>query len=225
MTNKTLWIFGDSHCLPYGLADPTVGWEDHLARMVKAKSKNFAEPGCDNLFIFSSILDKVKKFKNKDVIVVGWSHPSRKSFIRETGMSYPLAQHCISYTAQGKTFFRSKGSKANDTLRKWFSMKPKQSGVEYFDRWFKDYYNIHEQKINFTAYLRAVDNLLANKKYLPFYFSKDSVESVTKVPKLLCQAEFIAKHNVAISKDDGHLNAKGHKLWAETLYRSIRSLQ
>ena len=211
--------------MPYGLTQPENGWDSLLSQKLEAKLFNLAQLGPDNLFIFASLLDNLNKIKKNDIIVIGWSHPSRKSFISESKLSESFAKNCISYVAQKKIFFRSKGNKAKDSLRKWFSMKPKQSGVEYFDRWFKDYYNIHEQKLNFTAYLHAVDKALSNKHYLPFYFSKDSVEGVTKVPKLLCQTEFIAKHNVAISKNDGHLNAKGHKLWAETLYRSIRSLQ
>jgi len=218
MSDKTLWVFGQSHCLPFSLKNKKDGWDKRLSHQLNAGLKNFAEPAADNLFIFASLLGQLKKIKHNDVVVIGWSHPSRKSFIIDDARAKELFKHSMVYRAMGNKFFRSKG-KTNHTFKKWFTMKPKHSGIKYYDDWFKDYYNIREQKINFTGYLTAVANLLEGKNYVPFYFSKDSIKGVTKVPKDMCMAEFVADKKVAISKDDVHMNEKGHLLWSEKLYK------
>ena len=218
MINRTLWVFGQSHCLPYSLKNRKDGWDRQLAYQLDCRLRNFAEPAADNLFIFSSLLGQIKKIKHNDVIVIGWSHPSRKSFILDDARANELYKDSMVYNAIGNKFYRSKG-KTHHTFKKWFTMKPKQSGIKYYDSWFKDYYNIKEQKINFIGYLTAVENLLEGRKYIPFYFSKDSVKGVAKVPKDMCMAEFVASKNVAISKEDVHMNEKGHLLWSEKLFK------
>jgi lysophospholipase L1-like esterase len=36
--------------------------------------------------------------------------------------------------------------------------------------------------------------------------------------------DFIVDNNVAISKDDYHLNERGHQLWSDQIYNYIKNL-
>ena len=223
--NRTLWIFGQSHCLPYSLEDKNLGWDKILSGKLKCVVKNLAKPGADNLFIFYSILENIKKVKSKDVVVVGWSHPSRKSFILNKTQSKELKNSSIVYNTHKHMFFRSKGHpilSLKNTMKKWFSMKPKQSGIEYYDTWFRDYFNIEEQKINFQSYIWSVEKMLDGTVYVPFYFSADSIKGIKGASKKKCVAEFVRAKRVAISKSNAHMNSEGHKLWAQKIYKEIK---
>ena len=228
MSNNKLWIFGSSLCLPYGLDDSKAGWDTHLAEKLNATPVNFARAGADNLFIFASILDNLKDISDNDTVIVGWSHPSRKTFVIEHEISPELSEQSEYFEASGKKFFRNKGRTNNDfnsTFKKLFSMKPKNSGIEFFDRWFSDYYNEHEQKLNFQSYLLSIDKLLANFVYVPFYFTKNSVDGIFKAPEHLCQIDFVYAHKLQINGLDAHMNKEGHKLWAEKMYKEIEKIK
>ena len=99
-------------------------------------------------------------------------------------------------------------------------MQPKDSGIAYYDNWYRAYFNPAEQKINFQSYLLATKTILPTKKYVPFYFSKASVEDV-KHTNNLYMAEFIDKKKVAISKNDAHMNDDGHSQWCKKLYNKL----
>ena len=101
-------------------------------------------------------------------------------------------------------------------------MKPKNSGIAYYDNWFSDYYSEHEQKLNFQSYLMAIDKLLIDFVYIPFYFSKNSVDGIFRVPEHLCQVDFVYAHRLGISDLDAHMNEEGHKMWAEKMYKEIK---
>ena len=81
MTINTLYIFGDSHCLPFELENKKQGWDSLLSNRLASDLKNFSQPGADNLFIFSTFMQNQSEIKKGDVVVIGWSHPSRKTFI------------------------------------------------------------------------------------------------------------------------------------------------
>jgi hypothetical protein len=225
MSNSKLWIFGSSLCLPYGLDDPNAGWDSHLAQKLQATPINLARAGADNLFIFASILDNFKDIGDNDTVIVGWSHPSRKTFVIEDDVSQELAEQSEYFQASGKKFYRNKARTLDDfnsTFKKLFSMKPKNSGIAYYDKWFSDYYSEHEQKLNFQSYLMAIDKLLIDFVYIPFYFSKNSVDGIFRVPEHLCQVDFVYANRLVISDLDAHMNEEGHKMWAEKMYIEIK---
>ena len=222
---NNLWIFGQSHCLPYSLQDQNAGWDQLLAKKLGYSLKNFARPGADNLFIFYSILENIGKIMESDIVVVGWSHPSRKTFIMDKNQSNKLKNYSLIYKTRKHKFLRSKGHPRHslrDTMKKWFNMKPKQSGIDFYDTWYNDYFNLQEQKINFQSYLLSARQLLSNNVYVPFYFSVDSTKNLKNVSKNMCVAEFVQRHSVAISKLNAHMNNKGHKLWAKKLYKEVK---
>ena len=104
-------------------------------------------------------------------------------------------------------------------------MKPRSKGIEYYDNWFKDYYNIQEQRINFQSYLYATTHLLKNNFYFPFYFSKESVIDIDISHKnnIGFILDFIKKNKVYISETDAHLNENGHTLWANKILKKIKT--
>lgn len=210
--------------MPYSLQDKNSGWDRILSHKLRVDVKNLAQAGADNLFIFYSILQSAKKIKPNDVVIVGWSHPSRKSFILNKTQSKKLKNSSIVYDMHRHRFFRSRGHPTHslkDTMHKWLNMKPKQSGIEYYDTWFRDYFNIEEQKINFQSYIWSVGKILDGTVYVPFYFSADSIQGIKNVSKKNCVTEFVRANRVAISKTNAHMNSKGHKLWAEKMYKEI----
>ena len=93
---------------------------------------------------------------------------------------------------------------------------------DFSDDRFKNYYSDHEQRLNFQSYLDSVE-LTCPGLYIPFYFSKESVEtiSLTNIGGGY-MVEFIAENNVVISNNDTHMNELGHNLWAEKMKNIIK---
>ena len=76
-----LWIFGDSNCLPYSLARKDTGWDTIIANKLQASLQNYAQVATDNFFIFNCLLDNLKDIRDEDTVIIGWTHPYRKTFV------------------------------------------------------------------------------------------------------------------------------------------------
>jgi len=63
--------------------------------------------------------------------------------------------------------------------------------------------------------------LRAPVKYIPFYFSQESVAQISRQNDNF-MLEFIIKHNVAIDENDFHMNSNGHQMWAKYLLTQIQ---
>ena len=213
-----LWIFGSSMCLPYKLHE-SEGWPFLLATHLCCDYVNFAEEACDNFFIYHSFLENYKKIDEKDLVIIGWSHPSRKSFVYnpKNPKHVSVVANGIMYQKQATTLFRSVHKVHGD----WQNLKPKNSNVEFYDTYFNNYYSDYEQRCNFQSYLDSV-RLRNVAKYLPFYFSKESVDQI-EYHNNNFQLEFIIDNQVSISKIDLHMNATGHRLWADQLINQIEN--
>ena len=216
---KTLWVFGHSGCLPYELKEAAPGWTEVLAEKNKLNLVNFSELGADNFFIYSSFCNNKSFIKENDVVIIGWSHYSRKSFVldRKNKNQINILDTSYLYTVNGTEFIRSKNV-PNGDASKWLSMKPFSRGIEYYDIWFDDYYSAHEQKCNFQSY---VDSVLYTcpGKYIPFFFSQESVHGVdiSKNNHAGFMTEFIVDNQFQLSEKDMHLNEIGHQAWAKHL--------
>ena len=128
------------------------------------------------------------------------------------------------YTTPIAKFIRSKGvPKHKDTLEKWLGMAPVDSGVDFYDNWYKNYYSLLEQKTNLVGYMNAVKHKLQGIDYIPFYFSEDSIDDIENTDKNMCIAEFIQKHDVSLSKDNAHMNTQGHMMWADKIYKDLQN--
>jgi hypothetical protein len=203
--------------LPH-LVQEQESWPAIVAKQLGCEYTNFAQHAADNFFIYHSFLENYKKIAKDDLIVVGWSHPSRKSFVfdPENPNHVLAAAKGLTYQTETKTLFRS----FNPDSSRWQLMKPKNRNVEFYDHWFNNYYSNYEQRCNFQAYIDSVC-VKSPAPYLPFYFSKESVDRINRQNDNF-MLEFIIENQVAISETDQHMNAVGHQMWADYLIKQIK---
>lgn len=221
-----LWIFGHSACTRHGLNKDTQSWMDIIQSTKRvAQTSNFAEEGSDNLRIYNNIIANIDKISNNDIVIVGWSHPSRKSFVldkfNQTHLDL-LNQDVIVYTGE-PTFFRSKNPIADTwSIGNIQSIGEKHKitkGKIFFDNWFYNYYAPHESKLNFQSYLDSTSKRL-NCSYLPFFFSEDSISGI-QTDKTVFYLDYILQSKNYIDKNDLHLNDLGHKQFAQLLLQQL----
>jgi len=225
MTNNdqpTLWVFGHSLCLPFSLDQSSTGWAEILAGKLGYKLKNFAKPAVDNFYIYCCYLENQKKISKQDLVIIGWSHYSRKLFTvnRNNSEHVKIFDQSLQYTCADIEFMRNRG-KASGDPSKWVSLKPIDKGIFFYDNWYKNYYSEFEQKINFQSYLHST-SATCSGTYLPFYFSKESVEGVD-IDQVHAGyvTEFIIENNLSISEKDFHFSEHGHATWAKHLEKYL----
>lgn len=213
---RKLWVFGPSMCLPHDLKDPSLGWPSLLANKLSAELRNMSQVAVDNLYIYSCYLEHSQHIDKNDVVVIGWSHPSRKSFVYdpENPKHVDVSPSSFNYNNGRVQFIRSKNT-VNDTAAKWSLLSPKNSGKKFYDTWFNDYYSDYEQNCNLQSYYDSV-KLTCSGFYIPFFFSEESVKDVT-VTGAGYMLEFVTDNNVAIADNNMHLNEQGHIMWADNL--------
>jgi len=219
-----LWIFGDSNCLPHSLQKEDVGWDTIVATELRASLQNFAQIATDNFFIFNCLLDNFKHIQEHDTVIIGWTHAYRKTFVYDSIRHEHLLDSSMTYATSRNKFIRSKRNDEDvkDNLKKWSHMYPDESGVDYYDRWFKNYFSETEQKTNSQSYMLAAEKLLLNKKYLPFYFSRESLDGFAVHNKEMCVVDFIKENNLQISDDDAHMTIEGHYSWSKELLKKLK---
>lgn len=217
-----VWIFGSSVCLPFNLENPFDGWPNIIEQQLNTKCINLAQPAADNFFIYHCFKENLNKIKNTDLVIIGWSHYSRKSFVldRSNPDQMSVIERSIIYKTNEHEFIR--GINPPSGINTWLTMRPVDRGLRYYDTWFKNYYSEYEQKCHFQSYLDSV-KLNCVSPCLNFYFSKESIQGIdtTKLINVGFITEFIKENNVAISSTDAHLNQLGHELWANYLIKSI----
>lgn len=219
---SNLWVFGHSFCLPYNI-DVNSGWDSIVGDNLGLALKNYAQEAADNFFIFHTYLENIQHIQPDDTVIIGWSHPSRKTFVLDydNPEQTKVLSNSLHYKTQTKEFIRSNNT-VPDSKEKFASMALLNKGTAYYDNWFKNYYNEYEQSCNFQAYHDSV-NFTVPCQYLPFYFSKDSVTNI-KTNNQLYMLDFVINNHYEISKDDGHANEIGHKHWAEILINCLTTI-
>jgi len=220
LIDQTLWIFGPSMCRAHSVQEEQ-GWPFKLANKIKCSYKNFAEVAADNFFIYSSYLENKKHISSNDIVVIGWSHPSRKSFVfDDTNSAHrKILDKSLVYEQPNRKFIRSYNP-INDSFFKWANLFPKSSGNEFYDTWFKNYYSDYEQECNLQSYYDSV-KLTCKGQYIPFFFNKQSIVNID-VTGIGFMLEFVTENQVYISENDMHLNPTGHALWADHLNNYIK---
>lgn len=217
-----LWVFGHSFCLPFNLPNENHCWVDILANNLAISYVNLAQPGADNLFIYHTYRETLSTIGNDDIVIIGWSHPCRKTFIldRDNPSHTSICDQGLLYKTNTYEFFRS-NNPTNKNLNNWLNFKPRDQGTEYYDVWFKNYYNIHEQRLNFQSYLDSVQ-LTCPCKYVPFFFSRESVDGINMpLTHAGYMTEFIVDQKLTLNTHDTHINEQGHALWAKHLNQYI----
>jgi hypothetical protein len=224
MSNQgTLWVFGPSMCLPFNLKNEDNGWGAILSKSLNLHYKNFAESACDNFFIYHCYRENLNQITKNDLVVIGWSHPSRKTFVldRENSAQMNVLNQSTYYRTSSLEFIRSKNPVNDSWLKYLTQMRPKNRGTQYYDDWFSKYYSEYEQSCNFQSYVDSVE-YTCPAKYAPFFFSNESVKDI-KIASAGSMIQFIQEHDVAISEKDCHLNEKGHLMWANHLLNYLKT--
>jgi hypothetical protein len=93
---KKLWIFGDSYSAPmreYGqYANQYFEWKgyepkvygDFLSELLDVELVNTAMGGADNYTILNTLCDSIDKIKDDDIIIIGWSSPTRFRLVTDS---------------------------------------------------------------------------------------------------------------------------------------------
>jgi len=219
----TLWVFGDSLSLPFDLEHTNQGWPSLLSYKLNVELKNFAEVAADNFFIYCCYLENKKYIQSNDLVVVGWSHPSRKSFVLDRNNSTQVQVINDSYVYRARQeFIRKKNIKKTNSITgtHWTSiMKPVNTGVSYYDTWFKNYYSEYEQMCNLQSYHDSV-KYTCLAKCITFFFSKESIAGSTLDSNNFA-LDFIIERQLNISDTNLHFNSAGHAAWADHLYNQL----
>ena len=228
MIKKTLWVFGHSLCLPHDLENDRIGWANILSNKLKYKLKNFSCPAASNFYIYNTLLEQKKNIKKNDIIIIGWSHPNRKTFIydNKNKIHQKILKDCRILKSQNKKFIKSNTTNS----QVWTAItKPRRTDSAYFDKWFFEYFNEQEQQINFQSYLNSVELSLQNYNYIPFYFNKESIKNLQlnshKNNYKTCMMEFILKNKCYINKNNLHFDLNGHHKWYKHIHHIIKELK
>lgn len=220
----TLWIFGDSLSLPYNLDDPAQGWPEVLSRQLDMGCENHARPAVDNFYIYQCYLDQMQRIQPNDIVVIGWTHPNRKMFVLDrTNPAHTSALgigNNYVYQSGGREFMRGKNNNT-DTVQKWKSLVPTQRQNPFYDTWFTNYFSNYEHVVNLKSYADSARHTCPGR-YVEFFFSKESVGDFD-LKGCGYMLEFIMQSGLSISNTDCHLNAQGHKAWADIVCLSIQT--
>lgn len=220
-----IWIFGASNCLAWKVTQEQ-SWPHLVSSHFNGTLVNMAADASDNLLIYHKINKTLDQIRDEDIVIVGWSHPNRKTFVFD--QTNPTHQavidgRCIIYQ-DDPIFFRSDNIGSSDSWQKWLSFKPKNQGIEFFDRWFLDYFSDHESRLNLQAYIDSTAKNLSHCRYRSFYFSQESTNCIKHVdPDSLFYLDFVIKNNIAISKNDAHATSAGHRMIADLFIKSLTS--
>jgi hypothetical protein len=217
-----MYVLGDSMSTAFDLNEDQ-GWPYKLSKKLQLDLVNLARPAGDNFFIYNSYLSIMDNINSNDIVLIGWTHPSRKTFVYDP--TNPAHQEAIS---KGRHFplpqvdlFRSFGT-VNKNKNTYLNFGPLPTNSPFFDTWYDKYYSEFEQKCHLQSYYNSVC-LTCVGKYVPFFFSRSSIEG-TRLPESLTALDFIIENNLYISEDNMHFNETGHDLWSELLYEKINNL-
>jgi len=202
---NNIWVFGDSFSTNYA-ADAEIkveqSWPEIVGQKLNKQVRNFAHPAVDNFFIYSNYVNQKPLIKSTDIVLLQWTMPTRKMFILDknnTTHQQVIDDTDIVVTRNNVTYFRS-----GTRLGNWVpNLTTKDSGVKFFDEWYRNYFDITESETNLQAYQQASKQ--PNTVHL--HFSE--------------MLDFIKQHKLYVSKDDHHPNVQGHQQLANTIMEKI----
>ena len=205
-----IWIFGDSLSTAHNMSNETAGWPYLLSKRLGKPYKNFAQRSADNFFIYSSYYENLESIQEDDIVIIGWSHYNRKSFVldRDNPIHIDNIEDSSIFKVRDKEFIRSRNP-VTDNRSKMLSLLPRVTGKTFYDTWFKSYYSEYEQLRHLQSYQDSV-KLTCPGKYCSFEFTD--------------VLDWINDNDVAISQNDQHFNEEGHQKWAEKIYKELNNV-
>ena len=201
----TIWIFGDSFSTNYKVKLEQ-SWPEIIGKKLDREVKNFAHQAVDNFFIYSNYVNQKTNIQFEDIVLLQWTIPSRKMFIFDNNNSshkVAIESDNISITRNDITYFRSDTKKTKGWLP---SFTNKDHGIDFFDNWYKNYFDIRECHINLKAYQDA---------------SKSTNTINLSFDRML---NFITKNKLYISEQDLHPNPEGHKRLENNIMEKINGV-
>lgn len=214
-----LWIFGDSLSLPTNISSG-IGWPELLSQRLGCEIENWANEASDNLYIYHCFRSQKSRIASDDIVVIGWTHPSRKTFVYDQNnpAHADILKDSIVYDRCDPIFFRS-FNPGPQNLPKWKNLKPCIRNKKFYDDWFRNYYSDYEQRCLLESFYHATKDTIPGI-YVPWFFSEESISSLD-LEGYGTMLEFIQNNDYAISATDSHLNEVGHRAWADHLFNTI----
>lgn len=222
VSKPTLWVFGSSNCLPHGLDNPNDTWAQILANHLGANLNIYAQEACDNLFIYSRLIQCLDQISSNDYVVIGWTHPNRKTWVSD--IDNPVHQQLLqdedTIVYPGTPTFMRAYNNNRPTSLHWANLGVLSKGKEFFDQWFKNYYSRYEQDLNMQAYIDSAELKIPCRK-LFFFFSNESLTGIDYSEDAIGCLDFVIENNVNISDSDMHANTIGHRMLAEIFLKKL----
>jgi len=166
---KKLWIFGDSfsdisglwegqpYYTEYCKQNPefkqgTVlkGWYDYLAKSLNCKLVKFSFPGGSNEVIMRSVLNNLQYISKDDIIIIGWTRPTRFSIPILSGY-----QQFTSIQNDGSSRLIDKEYNLNDSLNSYYKNIFVPNVDNYVNTWINninEFSNYLNQNFNFKSW-------------------------------------------------------------------------
>jgi len=218
-----LWVFGDSHATAWRLPDDSQAWPRLLSQRLGLELEEHAQISADNGVIYYTIMQCMDQIDpNRDKVVIAWSHPNRISF--EFNPHNPRHQKAkdqsLVYDIADRQFLRSDNGNRMIDFQTMLRLTPCDSGIEFYDQWYRDYFSEYQQRLSFQAYHDSINMRLPHST--KFYFSQNSIEHI-RIDKTdpRCMLDFVIDHQLYLDPRDLHPNAEGHRQWADLLYHDI----
>ena len=205
-----LYVIGDSFATNYNVDSKC--WPELLAEQLDMTLENRAYPAVCNTYIYEQTVSI--KPKPTDIIIVGWTHPTRKSFEFNPSNSTHMNLEQQKIMRYSKFFRSNRGSYTTiNKLKK--GMYQVSNGVQFFDRYFKDYHSEYENRLIFQAYRDSIT--LKYPQAVHYYFSEESVDSQPGFYIL----DYVLEHKLYISQEDYHLSSVGHEKIAIEMFKKL----
>ena len=218
-----LWVFGDSHATAWGLPDDSLSWPHLLSDRLGLELEDHARVSADNGLIYCAIMHAADQIDHhRDRVIIAWSHPNRISFEFDphNPRHQAAADQSLIYDIADRRFFRSNGPKRMIGFQTMRKLAPCDSGIEFYDRWYRDYFSEYQQRLSFQAYHDSVNMRLPHS--IKFYFSRNSIENIrVNDTEPRCMLDFVIDNQLYLDPEDLHPNAQAHGQWADLLYHDI----
>jgi hypothetical protein len=171
-----------------------------------------------NFFIYQSFIKFLPEIGQKDYVVIGWTHPNRKTWIYDdkNPQHQQIKTNSFIYKSKHHVFFRYDGTHRPKQILN----KPIDSGIGFFDSWFNNYFNEYEQRLIMQAFYHDVNS--RKLKITNFFFSKESLIDTDIIGNLFA-LDFVIDNKLFINPNNLHFNNDGHEKWAELISKEILS--
>jgi hypothetical protein len=137
----------------YYTLKPTTAANDTSAGInpnaVPARASNYqpsgpTQPAADNFFIYHTYLENQDLIQSDDIVVIGWSHYNRKSFVlnSENVGQQGVIERSIVYKTKTLKIIRSINPVSG--VKHFLNLVPRDRGTPYYDHWSRDYFSEYE---------------------------------------------------------------------------------